>query len=61
MVNLTTEDWDQIHDLVEEYYREHSKLVNQLIAKLSHPEDQQGELLMLMNERNSVYGRLTDE
>ena len=61
---LTTEDWDAIHDLLNEYYREHSKLINRLLGKLPNREDTQGEFLTLANERNSVYGRdteLTDE
>lgn len=57
---LTTEDWDAIHDLLAEYHREHSKLVNQLLEKLPHREDTQGEFLMLANERNSVYARDTE-
>lgn len=56
---LTTKDWDAIHDLVEEYYREHSKLVNRLLEKLPNREDTQGEFLGMANERNSVYGRDT--
>lgn len=59
---ITTEEWDLIHDLVNKYYTEHSKLVNSILDEL--PEDSradlQGELLMLMNERNSVYGRDTE-
>jgi hypothetical protein len=54
---LDDKDWDEIHKLLEEYREEHSRLVNRLIAKLSHPEDTQGQLLDTMNERNSVYGR----
>lgn len=57
---LTTSDWDGIHDLLEEYYFEHSKLINRLLDKLPNREDTQGEFLMLANERNSVYGRLVD-
>lgn len=57
---LTTEDWDIIHDLIDEYYLEHSKLINRLIEKLPRKEDMQSEFLMLANERNSVYGRKTD-
>lgn len=60
MANLTTEDWDAIHDLLNEYYIEHSKLVNRLLEKLPNREDTQGEFLMLANERNSVYGRQTE-
>jgi len=60
MPNLTTEEWDIIHDLVEEYYLEHSKLVNRLLEKLPNREDTQGEFLTLANERNSVYGRNTE-
>lgn len=57
---LTPKDWDEIYALVEEYYIEHSKLVTRLITKLSHLEDQQGQFLMMCNERNSVYGRMDE-
>lgn len=57
MEAITPEDWDAIHELLEEYYIEHSKLVNRLLEKLPHREDTQGEFLAMANERNSVYRR----
>jgi hypothetical protein len=57
MESITKEDWDNIHRLLEEYYLEHSKLVNRLLDKLPNREDTQGQFLMMCNERNSVYGR----
>lgn len=57
---ITPEDWDVIHKLIEEYYLEHSKLINKLLEKLPHREDTQGEFLDMCNERNSVYGRDED-
>ncbi len=58
---MTEEDMDAIHQLLEEYYVEHSKLVNRLLEKLPNREDTQGEFLMMANERNSVYSRKTDD
>lgn len=54
---ITTEEWDAIHDLLNEYYHEHSKLINRLLEKLPSREETQGQFLMMANERNSVYGR----
>lgn len=58
MVNeINEEDMNSIHKLLEEYYHEHSKLINRLLEKLPNREDTEGQFLMMANERNSVYSR----
>lgn len=55
METLKREDYDNMHDLLNEYYKEHSKLINKLLDKIH--ENLKDDFLMLANERNSVYGR----
>ena len=57
---MTEEDWEEVTKLANEYYVEHSKLINRLINRLSHPEDAQPYLVEKISEMNSPYGRSDD-